>query len=106
MGKYLLQVNYTAEGLRGLAKEGAENRVEYIRRFAESVGGTVEVFYFALGDRDAFVVMDAPGDTDITAASLAVGAAGVASISTVKLLTPAEVDAAIAKIADYRAPGT
>ena len=105
MGKYLLQVNYTAEGLRGLTKEGAAKRTAYVAQFAASVGATVESFYFALGDYDAYVVMDAPDDIDVTAASLAVGAAGVASISTVKLLTADQVDAAIAKIADYRPPG-
>ena len=105
MGKYLLRVNYTSTGLRGLAKEGAASRVKYVSEFAASVGGTVESFNFALGDYDAYVVLDAPDDRAVTAASLAVGASGVASISTVKLLTAAEVDAAIAVIGDYRPPG-
>jgi uncharacterized protein with GYD domain len=105
MGKYLLRVNYTASGLRGLTKEGAGNRVKYISDFAASVGGTVESFHFALGDYDAYVVLDAPDDSAVTAASLAVGSSGVASINTVKLLTADEVDTAIGKIGDYRAPG-
>jgi uncharacterized protein with GYD domain len=105
VGKYLLRVNYTAAGLRGLTQEGAANRARYISEFAKNVGGTVESFHFALGDYDAYVVMDAADDTVITAASLAVGSSGVASINTVKLLTPDEVDAAIGVMGSYRAPG-
>ncbi len=105
MGKYLLRVNYTAAGLKGLAKEGAANRVAYVTDFAKSVGGKVESFNFALGDYDAYIVLDADDDRAVTAASLAVGASGVASISTVKLLTAAEVDGAIGMIGDYRPPG-
>jgi uncharacterized protein with GYD domain len=105
MGKYLLRVNYTATGLKGLTSEGAANRVAYISEFASSVGGTVETFLFALGDYDAYVVLEAPDDRAVTAASLAVGSSGVASISTVKLLTAAEVDEAIGAMQGYRPPG-
>lgn len=105
MGKYLLQVTYTPEGLKGLASEGAASRVAYISEFTKSIGGTVESFNFSFGEYDAYLVVDAPDDVDITAASLAVGAAGGASIDTVKLLTAEQVDAAIAKLGSYRAPG-
>lgn len=105
MGKYLLRVNYTSTGLKGLTKEGAANRARYISDFASSVGGTVESFHFALGDYDAYVVLDAPDDRAVTAASLAVGSSGVASINTVKLLTADEVDQAIGAMGSYRPPG-
>ncbi len=105
MGTYLLRINYTSSGLKGLAKEGAAHRVQYVTDFAASVGGTVESFHFALGDYDAYVVLEAPDDRAVTAASLAVGASGVASISTVKLLTADEVDAAITQMGSYRPPG-
>ncbi len=105
MGKYLLRVNYTATGLKGLTGEGAANRVQYITDFAASLGGTVESFLFALGDYDAYVLLDAPDERAVTAASLAVGSSGVASISTVKLLTADEVDAAIGSMKSYRPPG-
>lgn len=76
MGKYLLRVNYTATGLKGLTQEGSANRVRSISEFAASVGGTVESFHFALGDYDAEVRLDAPDDRAVTAASLAVGSSG------------------------------
>jgi uncharacterized protein with GYD domain len=105
MGKYLLRVNYTAAGLKGLTSEGAANRVQYISAFAESLGGKVDTFLFALGDYDAYVILDAPDERAVTAASLAVGSSGHASISTITLLTADEVDDAIASMQGYRAPG-
>jgi uncharacterized protein with GYD domain len=105
MAKYLLQVKYNADGLRGLAKEGAANRVEYIKQFAAGFGGTVESFNFALGEYDAYLVIDVDDASDITAASIAAGMGGSVSITTVALLTADQVDAAIAKIGDYRPPG-
>ena len=76
MGKYMLQVSYTAEGARGLIKEGASSRIAYVTDFAAGLGATVESFYFALGDDDAIVILDAADDSTVAAASLAVGASG------------------------------
>ena len=39
MPKYLLQVSYTAEGARGVAKDGGSKRREAARVLVESVGG-------------------------------------------------------------------
>lgn len=106
MGKYMLQVSYTAEGARGLIKEGASSRIAYVTDFAADLGATVESFYFALGEHDAVLILDAADDSVAAAASLAVGASGAASVRTTKLLTGAEADAAVAQVGAYRAPGT
>jgi uncharacterized protein with GYD domain len=106
MGKYLIQVNYSAAGMQGLMKEGAASRVAYVTGVIEAAGGTVESFNFAFGDRDAYVVFDAPDEAAVTGLTLAVGASGAVSLSTVKLLTAAEVDAGIARAASYRPPGS
>jgi hypothetical protein len=37
--KYLVQANYTAEGLNGLQKEGAGSRVHSANKVAETLGG-------------------------------------------------------------------
>lgn len=105
MGKYLLQASYNAEGVRGLIKEGAAARVAYVTEFVASFGGTVESFHFAMGKHDALVVVDAPDDSVVIAASMAVGASGAVTLSTVKLITAEEADAAIARVGAYRAPG-
>lgn len=55
MAKYLLQVSYTTEGLKGLLKEGGSSRAETIKRVTQGLGGSVEAFYFAFGENDVLV---------------------------------------------------
>ena len=69
------------------------------------MGGTLEAFYFAFGDIDAYVIVDVPDTEVATAVALAVNASGGATVKTVVLLTPEEVDAAAQRSVDYRPPG-
>jgi uncharacterized protein with GYD domain len=105
MGKYLFRGSFTAEGLRGVAKEGGTSRTKAIRTLAESLGGSMESYHFAFGDDSYFVVVDLPNDEAAAACAIAVGAAGTTRNSTIKLLTPEQVDAAIKLSPTYRAPG-
>lgn len=105
MAKYLWQVSYTTEGLKGLVKEGGSSRVAAIKKLAESRGGKVEAFYFAFGDDDVYLIADLPSNVEASAISLAVGASGAASIKTVVLLTAEEVDSATKIDVGYRPPG-
>lgn len=105
MGKYLWQVSYTVDGIKGLRKEGGSSRVATIKKLVESRGGKVESFYFAFGDADVYVIADLPSNVEASAASLAIGASGAASIKTVVLLSPEDVDAATKVDVGYRAPG-
>ena len=105
MPKYMWKVSYTADGIRGLVKQGAVDRAAQIGQITAANGGTLEGFYFAFGDTDAYVLADLPGDTTAAAIALAVGGSGAAGIETVKLLTPAEVDAARGIQTGYVPPG-
>ncbi len=60
MPKFLIEASYTLEGVRGVQSEGGSGRRDAIAKVAESVGGRLESFYFAFGDRDAYVVVDPP----------------------------------------------
>lgn len=42
MPKYLLQACYTAEGLKGLLKEGGSKRREAVEQAAKNLGGAPE----------------------------------------------------------------
>jgi GYD domain len=53
MSKYLLQVSYTADGARGLLKDGGSKRRQVAEQAVKSAGGSMEAFYFAFGDTDA-----------------------------------------------------
>jgi uncharacterized protein with GYD domain len=76
-----------------------------VARVAESVGGTLEGFHFAFGDRDAYVIADLPDNESAAAVALTVNAAGGATVRTVVLLTPDEVDAAAQRSVEYQPPG-
>jgi uncharacterized protein with GYD domain len=106
MARYLLQTSYTAEGVRGLLKEGGTSRRTMVEKLAESMGGSIEAFYFAFGADDVYVITEIPDNVDAAAISFAVTASGAASVKTVVLLTPEEIDEATKKSVDYRPPGT
>lgn len=106
MPKYMLRVNYTAEGAKGLVRDGGSKRRAVAQGAAESVGGRMESFYFAFGDTDAFVVADLPDAASAAAIALTVSASGGATVQTVVLMTPEEVDGAAKKSPLYSAPGS
>jgi uncharacterized protein with GYD domain len=105
MPKYMIKASYTAEGARGIAKEGGTGRRDTIAKLAEKSGGTMESFYFAFGQDDAFVVCDLPSNATAAAVALAVNSSGAATVTTVVLMTPEEVDEATRTTVDYRPPG-
>ena len=105
MSKYMLEVSYTLDGVKGLSEEGGSARVAAATALVESLGGKVESFYFAFGDTDAYVVIDMPDDVSVASAALTVNAAGGVTSRTVKLLTAADLDAATKKKGSYRPPG-
>ena len=105
MAKYLIKATYTADGSRGLLTDGGTKRRTAAEEALKSAGGRVEAFYFALGETDAFVIVDAPDHVTVSAASLAINASGAVRTQTVVLLTPEEIDQATKKSVSYRAPG-
>jgi uncharacterized protein with GYD domain len=106
MAKFLFEASYTQEGVKGVVSKGGSSRRDAVAQVAESAGGKLESFYFAFGDRDAYVVVDLPDNEAATAVALTVNAAGGATVRTVVLLTPEEVDAAAERSVDYRPPGS
>jgi uncharacterized protein with GYD domain len=105
MAKYLIAAAYTAEGTKGLLKESGTKRRHAAEQAIKSAGGTMEAFYFAFGDNDAYVIVDAPDHATIAAASVAINASGAVHSKTIVLLSPEEMDQAIKKTVNYRAPG-
>ena len=105
MARYLIQASYTAEGARGLLKDGGSKRRAVVVKLAESLGGRMEAFYFTFGETDAIAIIEVPDNVSAAAASLVVAASGAASSKTVVLLTPEEIDQAVHKSANYVPPG-
>ncbi len=105
MPKYLFQASYTVEGVKGLLKDGGSKRRAAIEQTIKGLGGKLEAAYFALGQDDVFVIVDAPDNVSVAAVSLAVTASGAANVRTTALLTPEEMDQATKKTVSYRPPG-
>jgi uncharacterized protein with GYD domain len=104
--KYLIKANYTPPaGVHGLIADGGTARVKAVEELLASVGGKLDAFYYALGDVDVYAIVDVPDMASGIAASLTVNASGLATTSTVALITPAELDAAVKKSPLYDAPG-
>jgi len=105
MPKYLLSVSYTLPGIQGVQKEGGTARKNAAEKLIQSLGGTIESFYFAFGDDDVYLIADMPSNEAVAAASIRVAAAGGVVSKTTVLLTPEEIDRATHETSDYTPPG-
>ncbi|MDX6365991.1 MAG: hypothetical protein QOK30_1067 [Nocardioidaceae bacterium] len=106
MGKYLLKVSYSTEGLKGVMKQGGTGRVKAVERAVAGVGGSLESLYFAFGGDDVYVIVDMPSHAAAVAMAGAVATTGAISrYETVVLLSPAEIDEAMKVAVDYSPPG-
>jgi uncharacterized protein with GYD domain len=105
MSKYLIEASYTAEGAKGLMKQGGTARRAVVQKMVESLGGRLEVFYFAFGEKDVYLIFDVPDNPTAAAISLAVAGTGAIRMKTIVLLTLEEMDQATKKPVHYEPPG-
>ena len=105
MPKYLIEANYTAEGIKGVLAKGGTARVEAVEKMLADLGGTLESFHFAFGATDAVVIVDVPDNVTAAAIGMLVAASGMTSCKTTVLLTPEEIDRASTINATYSPPG-
>ena len=106
MAKYLIEANYTPDGLKGVIAKGGSARRDAVEKLLADVGGTLESFHFAFGATDAFVVCDVPDNVTAAAIGMIVGSSGMASCRTTVLLTPEEIDRAAQAHVTYAPPGS
>jgi uncharacterized protein with GYD domain len=105
MPKYLIAGSYSADGLKGLQRDKASGRQQAVRTALESVGGRLEAAYFALGEDDVYLIADCPDNISAAALGIAASATGLVRTRTIALMTVEEVDRALEKTINYRAPG-
>lgn len=105
MPKYLFEASYTAEGTKGLLKEGGTSRRALVEQMVSKMGGTLEGFYYAFGESDIYAFGTFPDAISAAAVALAVNQTGAVRIKTRVLMTPEEVDEVTKKTVDYRPPG-
>ena len=106
MARYLFEVSYSAEGLKGVIASGPTSRVKVVEAMAANLGGSMVTFDFAFGGTDVYTVCELPDDEAAAAVALAVGASGALSkCHTVKLLTADQLEAAAGRNVGYVPPG-
>ena len=105
MAKFMVVANYTADGLKGLLKEGGTSRRSMIADMAKSAGGSLEAFYFAFGRDDVYAILDLPDNVTAAALALAVSASGLTKCKVIVLLSAEDIDASAKAKVLYRPPG-
>jgi uncharacterized protein with GYD domain len=106
MPKFLVRANYTAEGTKGLMKEGGSHRRKAVEELLASLGGELEAFYFTFGEDDAILIVDLPNMDAALSVGLAVRSSGMVQSKTTVLIPIEEVDRAIAQHVKYMPPGS
>lgn len=104
MSKYLYRASYTPEGLKELLKDGGSKRRDFVAQVAKAMGISVEAFYFAFGDDDVYIIVDALDNATAAAGTLLMNAAGIVTVRTTLLMTPEETDEVVKMTADFRMP--
>ena len=105
MPKFLFEVRYTADGTKGLAREGGSGRRAATTKMVEGLGGKIEALYYAFGDVDLYAIVDLPDSISAAAITLATNQAGGITAKTVVLISPEEMDKAAKMRVEYRPPG-
>src|SRR5437667_6363045 len=106
MARFLFQASYSADGVKGVLKDGGTGRRSAVEAALKSLGGKLEAFYYGFGETDVYVIVDGIDNATAAAFSMGVGSSGsLSSIKTTVLMTPEEVDQAAKKSMAYRAPG-
>jgi uncharacterized protein with GYD domain len=101
----MVQASYTADGMKGLVKDGGSKRRAVVEKAIGGLGGKVEGFYFAFGPTDVVIIVDMPDVTSAAAVGMAVGASGSVKSIMTPLITAEEIDAAAKKQVAYTPPG-
>jgi len=105
MAKYLFEGRYTSDGIKGVLKEGGTARRAAVEGALKGLGGKIEAMYYAFGDTDVYVIVEAPDNIAAAALAMGISSTGTVAVKTTVLLTLEEIDQAGKKTMSYRAPG-
>lgn len=105
MQKHLFHGSYASEGYKGLLSEGGSVRIDGARQALQSVGGSLEAFYYSNDEQDFYIIVNLPNHVSSTAITLAGNASGTFRNRAGAHLTPEEMDQAVKMKVDFRPPG-
>ena len=105
MNRYLIVGTYTAEGARGVLREGGTGRAAAAQAALASMGGNLVSFHFALGSDEWYSIVELPDNATAAAIALVGTASGTLQSRAIALISPEEMDAITTKVPDFRPPG-
>ena len=86
-------------------KDKASGRKAAVAAAVKSVKGKMDCLYFGVNGADIVMIVDAPDHAAVASLSVTAMASGAADMVVTPLLTVDELDAALAVVPKYRAPG-
>jgi uncharacterized protein with GYD domain len=97
MAKYVLLLQYTDQGIRGI-KDTTKRAAVFRGEIADKFGVKVSELLWTLGQYDMVVLADAPNDEAMAACSLSVAKLGNVKVQTLRAFQASEVDGLLKKI--------
>jgi uncharacterized protein with GYD domain len=88
MPMYVTLIRYTEQGIKTF--KDLPSRLEETRKAGEAVGAKLVAFYLTMGQYDAVVVSEAPGDETVATLALAAGGRGNVRTETLRAFTEDE----------------
>ena len=107
MPLYLTRFSYTPQTWARMI-DNPEDRRAAAQEYIESVGGTLQGFWYAFGEHDGYTLWEAPDNVSMAAVALAIGGGGaLSSFQTTVLLTVDDTLEALGRAQGigYQAPG-
>jgi uncharacterized protein with GYD domain len=101
----MVVASYSAEGIKGVLREGGSKRRETVAEMVSNLGGKLEAFYYAFGHDDVYSIVDLPDNATAAAFALHIAASGTIDVRVVVLLTPQDIDEAAKMKMWFRPPG-
>jgi uncharacterized protein with GYD domain len=108
MPHFLVRFRYAPRSIEALVDQPGRDHAGEASAMMASLGATLHGYWYAFGDFDGVVLLEAPDSSTAAAVAMAVGGTGeVSRLETTVLLTMDEAQAAMRKAATatHRPPG-
>jgi uncharacterized protein with GYD domain len=104
MHRYLVRAVLTTEGLQNFRTQPPTALKAAIAKFLDSVGGSLESWYFDYSQSTAYSIVYYPTEMAAATAQLMTNSAGFAHVTLTPLLTAEEADKAMGLLSAIKAP--
>ena len=96
MATFISLVNLTQQGIRDF--KDSPDRAAKFKAMAEKVGVTIKEVYWTMGAYDVVLILEAPDDEAVVAATLGLGSLGNVRTQTLRGFNSSEMKEIISKI--------